>query len=169
MNKVLVVLVVIVAFAAGVFAGYKYEKDKLVSMSASKDAMYMKQIGDLKKAQEEIAMNSQQAANSVFAVKTDPKLGKYLTDAKGMTLYVYDKDTKGVSSCTGTCAVNWPPYIAKDTTAKLPQDVTLVKRADGSMEYAYNNMPLYYYKADAKPGDTNGDGVGGVWHVAKEK
>ena len=35
-------------------------------------------------------------------------------DEKGMTLYTYDKDTKGAaaSACTGGCAANWPPYVA---------------------------------------------------------
>jgi predicted lipoprotein with Yx(FWY)xxD motif len=29
----------------------------------------------------------------------------------------------------------------------------------------YNKMPLYYWVGDAKPGDTMGQGVGGVWYV----
>lgn len=28
-------------------------------------------------------------------------------------------------------------------------------------------MPLYYWVKDKKPGDVTGDGVNGVWHVAK--
>ena len=34
--------------------------------------------------------------------------------------------------------------------------------------WAYKGMPLYYWVKDDKPGDTTGDGVGGVWHVVKE-
>ena len=34
------------------------------------------------------------------------------TDAKGMTLYTFDKDAGGKSACNGPCATNWPPLMA---------------------------------------------------------
>lgn len=37
---------------------------------------------------------------------------KVLADAKGMTLYTFDKDTPGKSVCKDKCAVNWPPVLA---------------------------------------------------------
>ena len=40
-------------------------------------------------------------------------------------------------------------------------------RKDGAEQWAFKGMPLYYWAGDSKPGDTNGDGVGGVWHVLK--
>jgi len=93
--------------------------------------------------------------------------GEILTDAKGMTLYTYDKDTAGVTNCYDKCAVNWPPLIAA-SGAKAEGDYTLVERKDGAMQWAYKGMPLYLWKDDHKAGDVTGDGVGGVWHVAKE-
>jgi len=93
--------------------------------------------------------------------------GEILTDANGMTLYTFDKDTSGVTNCYDNCAVNWPPLIAA-SGAKAEGDYTLVERKDGSMQWAYKGMPLYLWKSDQKPGDVTGDGVGGVWHVAKE-
>ncbi len=38
--------------------------------------------------------------------------GKTLVDQRGMTLYVFDKDSSGKSACNGPCAVNWPPLAA---------------------------------------------------------
>ena len=92
-------------------------------------------------------------------------LGEVFTDADGMTLYTYDKDTPGKSNCTGLCAVFWPPVIAADT-AKSTGRFTTITHDDGTKQWAYNGKPLYGYINDAKAGDTNGDGVDGVWHVA---
>jgi len=91
-----------------------------------------------------------------------------LTDAKGMTLYTFDKDTAGVSNCYDKCAAAWPPAKAA-ADAKAEGDFTLVKRTDGSVMWAYKGMPLYLFVKDAKPGDTTGDMVGNVWHTAIEK
>ncbi|MHB1110991.1 MAG: COG4315 family predicted lipoprotein, partial [Devosia sp.] len=90
-----------------------------------------------------------------------------LTDANGMTLYTYDKDTAGVSNCYDKCAANWPPLFAADGAA-AEGDFTLVTRTDGKMMWAYKGMPLYLWVKDQKPGDTTGDGVGEVWHTAVE-
>ena len=91
--------------------------------------------------------------------------GKVLVDAKGMTLYTFDKDSAGKSVCNGTCAQNWPPLMA-DASAKASGDWSPVKRDDGSMQWAYKGHPLYTWVKDTKPGDTTGDGVNNIWHVA---
>lgn len=101
----------------------------------------------------------------VKMMKTDT--GEVLTDSKGMTLYTFDKDSKGKSACAGQCAQNWPPMTAM-SDAKASGDFSVVKRSDGSMQWAYDGKPLYRWKNDSKPGDMTGDGVGGLWHVAKE-
>ena len=103
------------------------------------------------------------------AVKSSEIGGKeVLTDAKGMTLYTYDKDAAGVSNCYDKCATNWPPAFA-DASAKAEGDFTIVDRTDGTKIWAYKGMPLYLWVKDTKPGDTTGDGVGGVWHTAYEE
>jgi predicted lipoprotein with Yx(FWY)xxD motif len=33
-------------------------------------------------------------------------------------------------------------------------------------QVTYNGHLLYTYSGDSKPGDTNGEGIGGVWFVA---
>ncbi len=92
--------------------------------------------------------------------------GKIYTDAKGMTLYTFDKDAKDKSNCDATCAKNWPPLKAA-ASAKAEGEWTVVKRADGSHMWAYEGKPLYTYAGDKKAGDMTGDGKGGAWHVAK--
>jgi len=90
-----------------------------------------------------------------------------LADAKGMTLYVFDKDAGGVSACYGECAANWPPYLGK-AGAKMAEGWTLVDRSDGAKQWAYDGKPVYYFAGDAAAGDAKGDGMGGKWHVIKE-
>lgn len=90
----------------------------------------------------------------------------YLMDTQKMTLYTFDKDSKGTSNCYDGCAVKWPPLLSTSGAA-LGKGYSLVKRKDGTLQVAYNNQPLYLWFKDAKPGDMTGDGVGGVWHVAR--
>ena len=92
--------------------------------------------------------------------------GGVMVDGKGMTVYVFDNDTAGSSTCYDDCAVSWPPMLAKDG-AKAEGDFTLTPRQDGAAQWAYKSMPLYYWAGDAEPGDMTGDNVGGVWHVVK--
>lgn len=88
-----------------------------------------------------------------------------LTDTRQMSLYTFDKDTTGKSNCNGGCAAKWPPLLAEDNaTATAPY--SLVTRDDGKQQWAVNGQPLYAWIKDTKPGDTTGDGVKGVWHLA---
>lgn len=92
--------------------------------------------------------------------------GAIYTDAAGKTLYTFDKDTKGKSNCDSDCAAKWPPFTAAAGSV-AEGHWSLVKRGDGTMMWAHDGKPLYTYRADKKPGDVSGDGVGGVWHLAK--
>jgi predicted lipoprotein with Yx(FWY)xxD motif len=102
----------------------------------------------------------------------DTTAGKVWTGVGDMTLYTFDKDTKGAmtSACTGKCIEAWPPFLAA-ADAKAEGDWTIVDAADKDGKpvkmWAYDGWPLYYYVKDAAPGDVTGDGVGKVWHVAK--
>jgi len=107
-------------------------------------------------------------AATAFAAEPAPsaKNGMFV-DAKGMTLYTFDKDAAGKSVCNGPCATNWPPLIVADNS-KAAGDWTIVVRDDGQKQWAYKGKPLYTWAKDTKPGDTTGDGfMNGVWHVAK--
>ena len=92
--------------------------------------------------------------------------GKVFADMKGMTLYVFDKDAPGMSNCYDACAKNWPPFMAR-ANAKPEGEWTLVDRKGGGRMWAYGGKPLYTFAKDKKAGDVTGDGVGGVWHLAK--
>ena len=103
------------------------------------------------------------------AVKSAEVAGKtILTDARGMTLYIWDKDSAGVSNCYDKCATAWPPLLVDAGTA-VSGDFTLVDRKDSDKKIvAYKGLPLYLWIKDTKPGETTGDGVGGTWHTAVE-
>ena len=84
------------------------------------------------------------------------------------TVYTFAKDTANPpqSNCDAYCASTWPPY--RPAAGESPRgDFTIIKRADGSPQWAYKGMPLYTYVKDVKTGDKNGDGVGGVWKVVQ--
>lgn len=91
-----------------------------------------------------------------------------LTNASGMTLYTFDKDSAGKSVCNGPCATNWPPLMATGN-ASPSGDWTIVTRDDGAKQWAYKGKPLYTWAKDQKPGDKTGDGfANNAWHTAKE-
>ncbi len=105
--------------------------------------------------------------SNIYMTKTDPTQGTYLTDFQGMTLYTYDKDTKGISNCSGKCQAAWPPYTSGATAEKtLPTNITIITRDDGSKQFAWKDMPLYYFAGDTKAGQANGVGISN-WHLAK--
>jgi predicted lipoprotein with Yx(FWY)xxD motif len=110
--------------------------------------------------------------NVTLGEDSNQTLGTYLVAYNGMTLYTYSPDRTNVSNCTGQCAVNWPPYTVASTAnlvGESPIAGTLhtIVRADGSTQVTYNGHPLYFYIQDKNPGDTTGQGVGGVWYVVK--
>ena len=104
-------------------------------------------------------------AQTAPATIADTSKGKALVDGKGMTLYVFDRDTAGTSNCSGQCVTNWPP-LAAAADAKPSGQWTIIARSDGGKQWAYKGMPLYTFKKDAKPADVRGDGLNNVWHIA---
>ena len=90
-----------------------------------------------------------------------------VTAENGMTLYTFDKDKDGASACYDDCAVKWPPYMAK-ADAKMTEGWTMVKRTDGTMQWAYDGKPVYMFQGDKAKGDMAGEGMGGVWHIISE-
>jgi predicted lipoprotein with Yx(FWY)xxD motif len=111
------------------------------------------------------------SGNATIAVKSS-SLGQILVDGKGMTLYLFEKDTGTMSTCTGSCAQFWPP-VTTTGAPKAGQGVMAGKlgtttRSDGKTQVTYNGHPLYYYSGDMKPGDVTGQGLntfGGLWYV----
>ncbi len=97
-------------------------------------------------------------------------LGNILVDSKGMTLYLFEKDSGTTSACFGGCATAWPPLRASGKpTAGAGAKASLLgttPRSDGKPQVTYNGHPLYLYQGDSSQGDTNGQGLnafGGGW------
>jgi predicted lipoprotein with Yx(FWY)xxD motif len=110
--------------------------------------------------------------NLTLGQNSTDALGAFLVAYNGMTLYTYAPDTTRVSNCTGSCATAWPPYTVTSTDnlvaeAPIGGKVSTLTRADGTKQVMYNGEPLYFYAKDVAPGDTKGEGVGGVWYVVK--
>jgi len=104
---------------------------------------------------------------AVGLLASTPASAAPLTADNGMTLYVFDKDQGGASSCYGPCAQNWPPYLAAGAASKGEGWAT-AKRKDGKAQWTYKDKPLYFFSGDKAKGDAKGDGMGGVWHAATD-
>jgi predicted lipoprotein with Yx(FWY)xxD motif len=105
---------------------------------------------------------------ATIQLATTPAGVKYLTDAKGMTLYYYTLDTNGQSACAGPCVERWPIYYAESVSAPSPLtagDFATITRADGIKQTTYKGWPLYYWYQDKNPGELKGEGVGKVWFI----
>ena len=102
---------------------------------------------------------------------TDTGLGQIVADAGGMSLYMFMPDNAGAPTCTADCASAWPPLTVADgasVTGGEGIDAAMLGTAthpEAGTQVTYNGWPLYYFANDAAPGDTNGNGQGGVWYV----
>ncbi|HEY6758698.1 MAG TPA: hypothetical protein VI318_04385 [Baekduia sp.] len=119
------------------------------------------------------ASASASAKGSASAIKTrHTPLGTILVDGKGRTLYLFQKDKTTKSTCSGACAMNWPPA----TTSGKPTAGSGVtagwlgtsRRSDGSTQITFAGHPLYRFAGDDQPGATNGQAInafGAKWYV----
>ncbi|WP_030175609.1 SCO0930 family lipoprotein [Spirillospora albida] len=112
---------------------------------------------------------------TVLKAKRDPKFGLIVTDGKGRVMYRFDKDRPGRTTCFGSCKKAWPP-VPFTNWKKLKLEgidrklVDFIERKDdGTCQVTINGWPMYYYAQDLNPGDTSGQGVGGVWWLVDPK
>ncbi|HLO13436.1 MAG TPA: hypothetical protein VK206_01310 [Anaerolineales bacterium] len=109
------------------------------------------------------------SGGTTVALGKDDKLGPFLVDDKGMSLYLFTKDTPNTSNCYDKCATAWPPLLT--TGAPVAGEgldaskLGTTNRTDGTVQVTYNGWPLYYYQKDKAPGDVTGQDVGDVWFV----
>jgi predicted lipoprotein with Yx(FWY)xxD motif len=115
------------------------------------------------------SLTSVALASSGVGVGTNPQAGNILVDARGMTLYRFTPDSPNTSTCYDACASDWPPVLVDSVPAAadptLAGNLGVAARRDGSQQLTYLGAPLYYFVADAQPGDANGQAAGGVWFV----
>ncbi|MER6091974.1 SCO0930 family lipoprotein [Streptomyces bluensis] len=110
-----------------------------------------------------------------LSTRNDPELGEVVVDKNGMTVYRFEKDTPWPmkSACTGACLEKWPvvePVDAADTKGIDNKNdgrrgYVVLNRPDGLKQQSIDCWPLYTFAGDKKPGDTNGQGVGGTWYA----
>ena len=113
------------------------------------------------------------AADGALTVRAS-QYGRILFDGRGFVLYLFTRDGRGVSRCSGACAKRWPPFIVR-RRARAGSGVrgTLLgttRRADGRLQVTYAGRPLYYYVGDTSPGRIlcqNAPEFGGIWYVVR--
>jgi len=111
-------------------------------------------------------------ASATIGVANAASLGSILVDSQGRTVYLFAKDTRPTSTCSGECAVQWPPVTAKGKpkvgSGVTAREVGTTSRSDGKTQVTYNGHPLYLFEGDSAAGDTNGQGIsafGARWNV----
>lgn len=122
--------------------------------------------GDTTMADTTMSDTTTAAAEATLTV-AETSAGEALVDGEGYVLYLFTPDEQGASTCVEACASTWPPLIGS-VTAGEGVDASLIstiEREDGSSQVTYDGWPLYYYAADAAPGDATGQGVNDVWYV----
>jgi predicted lipoprotein with Yx(FWY)xxD motif len=99
-------------------------------------------------------------------------LGRILVNGSGRTLYLFEKDRRGHSSCTGQCAAYWPPLLSAGRpiagTGVKQSLLGTTRRPDGKTQVTYAGHPLYRYFQDRRAGDTKGEEqqfFGAAWYV----
>ena len=112
------------------------------------------------------------AAHSATITTGHTRLGQIIVDGRGLSLYLFEKDARGRSACSGACAVYWPPLLTsgkavaiKGAKASL---LGTVRRADGSRQVSYAGHPLYFFAGDSRRGQTGGEGLqdfGAGWYA----
>jgi predicted lipoprotein with Yx(FWY)xxD motif len=121
---------------------------------------------------------TQAQTTATVTLQPNATLGPVLAGNNGLTLYRFLNDKANESTCLGGCATVWPPLLVDagvEPTAGEGVTGTLgtITRPDGKRQVTYNGIPLYFFAGnanaagDAKPGDTNGQGIGGVWFILK--
>lgn len=114
--------------------------------------------------------------SATLTIATDARLGRHLVDGNGRSLYYFANDVPAgrtqaaVSSCNADCLPIWPIFDADGAVAQGidAADVGRITRDDGRTQTTYQGFPLYYYAGDVAAGDTNGEGVDGIWFVVHD-
>jgi predicted lipoprotein with Yx(FWY)xxD motif len=100
---------------------------------------------------------------AIVSTKSVAGVGSVLVDASGKTLYSPAQEAGGNIMCTRACTGVWPPLTVGSAKALAANDMggklSTVKRADGTLQVAYNGAPLYRFKFDKRVGSASGNGA----------
>ncbi|HEY1670036.1 MAG TPA: hypothetical protein VGG54_30415 [Trebonia sp.] len=100
------------------------------------------------------------ASGATVITTASSSAGTFLTSGSGRAIYLWAKDTGGMSACTGACASAWPPVTGTATAAGSAKasDLGTITRSDGTKQVTYDGHPLYYFVGDSGPGTASGQG-----------
>lgn len=150
MNNILKIIAVVAVVVAIYFVVMGGEETKI----DAGDLMMKKEVSNVMEKKENDSMMKKES--------------KIITGKEGLSLYTFKKDMENISNCNGDCAVKWPPVKTIDEVyIRDKMNFSIFIRSDKTEQVAYNGKPLYYWFKDVKAGDTTGDGVKGVWDLAK--
>jgi predicted lipoprotein with Yx(FWY)xxD motif len=141
-------------------------KNKLVYGSLAMIALFLVSCSD----NDDDIVGTVDANAPNVRLANDATLGSILVDGDGNSLYFFSRDTRTTSECVDGCLNNWPVFYDADISVGTGLDASdfgTITRGDGSRQTTYKGWPLYYFANDNVAGDTNGDGVGSVWFIAK--
>jgi predicted lipoprotein with Yx(FWY)xxD motif len=101
----------------------------------------------------------------------ESEFGTMLWGPKRRAIYIFERDGRGRSRCSGECAEAWPP-VYTDGAPVAGRGVRkallgTARRRNGRRQVTYAGQPLYYY-AHEGPGEVlchNVDLNGGLWWV----
>ena len=100
---------------------------------------------------------------TIVSTKSVSGVGSVLVDNSGRTLYTPAQEAGGKILCTSACTGVWPPLTVSSASALKANDMggklTTLKRADGTLQVAYNGAPLYRFKFDKSAGMASGNGA----------
>ena len=112
-----------------------------------------------------------QTAGALVSVRKTA-LGSVLVDARGRTLYLFEKDRNGVSMCSSACTTYWPRLTSgaapRAGSGVHKQLLSLGKTHNGARQVLYAGHPLYTFVGDKSAGQTTGEGLtnfGAGWYA----
>ena len=118
------------------------------------------------------AGTSSRAATGTWVAIRKTALGAILVDARGRTLYLFEKDSNATSMCNTACASYWPPLTSHGTAHAgkgVKQSMLgLTAAHNGVRQVTYAGHPLYTFVGDKRAGQTTGEGLtnfGAGWYV----
>jgi len=107
-----------------------------------------------------------EGTGATVSAKNVNGLGMVLVDSRGFTLYRLTGETASNIMCNASCAATWPPLEASGTPkggSGATGTLATTMRPDGTEQVTYQGVPLYTFAGDSGPGQSNGEGIQGVW------
>lgn len=177
-NTIIILVILLVLIIGGYYffshgpSQNSYAPAPVPNTPASSPAVSMPYGDSSQNAVSSTPQTPSQNETNVLDTSSNSALGAFIVADNGMTLYKYANDKPGASNCTGQCAAIWPAYTVSSSAplkggGAVTGAIATIAKPDGTMQVTYNGSPLYLYSNDTKPGDTNGQGIGGLWSVVK--